>query len=138
MLVGDVAEIGDFIAARLYRDGIAAKALVRGSDQREILLERQHEHDPPVRGLNDVGAIVLEQTPNDDVAAFIETRRHGCRILQHAAREQLDPWSGRVDEDARAREIAPPAHVENEPPSRTALRPDAARAGADHRTTFGG
>ena len=138
MRVRDIAKVGDFIGARLDAARVTGKTLIGGSDQREIPLERQREHEPAIAGLHDVAAIVVEQAPHHDVAALVEPRRQRRGVAQYVLREQLEPGSGRIDQDACGREIAPALHFEHEPPLGPPFRPDAARAGADHRATFGG
>src|SRR5262249_11910229 len=78
MLVCNIAEIRDFSLMRVNRAEITGKTPIRRSDQREFPFKRQREHDPPVTVLEDVAAVVLEQAPHDDMAAFIEPQRNGC------------------------------------------------------------
>ena len=132
VLVRHLAEIGNLVDRGLHAAWIAGKAPVRGSNQREIPLERQREHDPPVVRLNDIGAIVLEQTSHHDVAALVEPRGHAGRITEHAAREQLQPRPSGVDQDASGGDVAAPPHVEHKPPYDAPFCPDAAGAGTDY------
>ena len=52
--------------------GIAVEVLVGGADQGEVLLVGDGEADAPVGILEDVGAVVIEEPVDDDVAALDE------------------------------------------------------------------
>ncbi len=138
MRVCDAAKIDDFVGGGLDAARVASKSLVRGSDQREIPLERQREHDPPVARLHDIAAIVVEQAPHHDVAALVESRRKGGAVAQRAFCEQLQPGAGGIDEDTGGREVAPASHLQHQAPFGAALRADAARTGADHGAALRG
>src|SRR5262249_37047913 len=100
---------------------------------------RRHAKDaPPVVRLDDIGAIVLEQTAHHDVAALVEPCGHGGRITEHGAGEQLQPGPSGVDEDAGGGYVAPAPHVEHEAPCDAPLCLDAAGAGADYGAALGG
>ena len=72
MLIGDSAKIGNLVGGGFNLAGITRKALIRGSDQREIALERQREYHTAVSRLHDIAAVMFEQARDQDVAAFVE------------------------------------------------------------------
>ena len=69
------AEIEHLLGARRHRIEVAGEILVGRADQREILRERQREHDALVGVLEDVAAVVVEQLAHHDVAALGEPHR---------------------------------------------------------------
>src|SRR5262249_57208279 len=112
--------------------GTAGKPRIGGAEERKTPLDRRREPAPPVMRLDDIGAIVLEQTPHHDVAALVEPRGHAGRITERAAHEQLQPRPSGVDQDASGGGVAAAPHVEHEAPDGASFCPDAAGAGADY------
>ena len=56
--------------------GVAGEILVGGADQREVALVGNGEADAAVGILENIGAIVIEQPIDDDVAALDEAHLH--------------------------------------------------------------
>ncbi len=79
-----------------------------------------------------------EQLPHHDVAALVEPQVGERRLPERVNGKAREPRPGRVDEDARGRDIAAAAHFECETPLGAALGAQAARARADCRTAVGG
>ena len=138
MVVHDVAEIGDFLGAGATRRGIAGEALVGGADQREIALERQREHDAAVVRLEDVAAVVLEQTPHHDVAALVEAQPPSGGRCSTVSLKRPTHGPVALTSTRAVADLAPPAHFEHELPHVGALGAHAARARADHGAALGG
>src|SRR5207253_5605545 len=63
VLVHDLAEVVDLLTGRQRHGRVAHEGLIRGTDQRELALEWNSKDNPPIRGLQDVSAIVLVQAP---------------------------------------------------------------------------
>ena len=109
--VRDIAEVIDFLArdARIF---VFRHRHIGGADQRKRPLIGDHEDDPVVRVLQDVGMLLRMHTWNHDVAAFdvshVFARGSGTELVAHL----LDPWTGGIDKrlrshaDARARALA--------------------------------
>ena len=67
-----VAEILDFLWRHVHRIEVAAVIEVGRADQGVVSFERDDEKHPPILVLQDVAAVVVKQTPDDDVTAFDE------------------------------------------------------------------
>src|SRR5262249_61675891 len=129
---------GDLLGGGSAPSRTRAKAWVGVPDQRKAPPTRKGKATPPVVRLDDIGAIVLEQTAHHDVAALVEPCGHGGRLTEHGAGEQLQPGPSGVDEDAGGGYVAPAPHVEHEAPCDAPLCLDAAGAGADYGAALGG
>src|SRR5439155_20165837 len=70
---GGAAQVAHLLGAAHRRGGIGGEILVGGADEGELALVGNGEDDAPVGVLKDVGAVVLEQTPHDDVTALDQT-----------------------------------------------------------------
>src|ERR1700722_3844994 len=70
-----IAQIADLARLDGRHRRIADEILVGRADQGEVRPERAHEHDAPVGRRQDVGAVMLEQALDHDMAALVEPHR---------------------------------------------------------------
>ena len=61
--------------------GVAGETGIRGTDEREVALEGNCEHDSPIGGLQNVSAIVLIEAAHDDMGALVEPQMRPRRRL---------------------------------------------------------
>ncbi|MCW0423200.1 hypothetical protein NB713_001143 [Xanthomonas sacchari] len=138
--IGCLAQITRLLAvdARCGRVGVVVD--VGGADQGVVLLVRNGENDAPVRLLEDVGMVVLEQPRHHDVAALDQAQRVVVADVRHLVQELHRPRSGGVDQRPRAQFLAAAVGVLqlHLPHTIDAARADTAGPGEDARAALGG
>src|SRR5262249_61755235 len=92
---------------------------------------------PDSTEMNEVRAVIPKQPPHHDMAALDQAKPARRRPKQHSLFHQADPRSGGVDQNARARGIAPATHLQYKLPGLAAVSAHTACARADHGTAFG-
>ena len=97
------AQIVGLVGRDRGRGRIALVGHVGGADQAELALERDHEHDPLVVVLQDVGMLARIEPGHDDVRALDQPHALGRVHAQRPAEEARHPGAGRVDQGAGAR-----------------------------------
>src|SRR5262249_40880330 len=112
VIVDHAAKIADLVRRRRCLRRIAGKAPVGGPDQTEVALEWQRKHDPAIYGLEDVAAVMLEQPPHHDMAAFDQAKPARRRPKQPSLFHQAAPRSRAVDQKPRPRGTAPATHLQ--------------------------
>ena len=122
--------------------GIAGEILVGGADQRVVALVGNGEADAAIGVLEEVGAVVVEQAVDDDVAALDQAHLHRRWQLRYIGDHVPDPRAAGVDEAARGHGFVVggiAGVVQREPPEvAVAFRGEAARARSDLGATVGG
>ncbi len=101
---------------------------------------RNGEHDAPVRLLEDVGVIVIEQLGHHDVAALDQAQRVLMRHRRHLVQERHRPWPGRIGQCARLHGAAAAVAVFELGVPEPGIAPGThtARAGVDLGAALGG
>src|SRR5215470_8927625 len=90
-------QIGDLLWAGGGLAGITEVVTIRGADEGKVVLVRDGEDDAGVGTLEDVAAVVIEQTRHDDVAALDEADGSGCVVARDPAAHGPGPGASGVD-----------------------------------------
>ena len=138
ILIHGIAKIGDLRRIGRERTEIADEILIGGTDQREIIGERQNKHDAPVRRLQQIAVIVIEAPTDDDVAALDQPHRRRQRLADDSVRDPTDPRTGGIGQYARGVHFAASARVQHQFPFIPPLHPRTARAGSNDGATLRG
>ena len=133
--IGDLGIVGGDVR------GIAVEILVRGADQREVAMEGYGEDDASVGVLEDVGAAVIEQPPDDDMAALDQPDAGAGVGMDDVVEHVGDPRPGGIDQGAGRDDLPFPGlhRFERQLPAFAfALGDDAAGARIDARAPRAG
>ena len=135
-----VAKILDFLFRYAHRIEVAAVIEVGRANQGVVAFERDDEEYPPVLVLQDVAAVVAEQTPDDDVTAFDEPDSGRGRNLERRLKNFVDPGAACVYQRARSNLANASALFvphDQRPEAALSGSAQATRAGRDDRALVG-
>ena len=75
---------------------------IGGTNETEFLLKRQYERHAFVVVLKDVGVLAIVYARHHDVATFHQLYRRADRHVHGIVKKTLYPWTGSIDDAARA------------------------------------